>query len=786
VNPDEPYYQGEAWYRTLLTVVNPYPHGRTLLRFAGAGQRTEVFAFTTKVAEHAGGYDAFEVDLTEALETNAGRTQWGGRGSLPLAIRCSNARDFDLVPSDLSDFTLHGGIYRSLEVVYVPAISIEHFTVSPSISDKGGQVALFMELRNPAGLEEEVRCKVALFDAEQQLVCDAEVRLPAWSESRPLKVLEVPAVQRWSVENPRLYTLKVMLSSVHGMTAVEKRFGFRSFEFVENGPFTLNDQRLLLRGTHRHEDHADVGAAMTDEQILAEMQLIKQMGVNFIRLGHYQQNDHVLDLCDELGLLVWEEIPWCRGGLGGDAYQGHAREMLKRMIRQHHHHPSIVLWGLGNENDWPGDFEEFEKSRIRAFMVELHQLAKRKDPSRLTCIRRCDFCSDVVDVYSPSIWAGWYRGNYRQYREELEMTRQRIPRWVHVEWGADCHAGRHAENPYENIGGVTSSDGADERGTDFLRHGGDFRVSRDGDWSETYCCDLIDWHLKEQSTFDWFTGSAYWPFKDFSTPLRKDNPIPYVNQKGVVQRNLEPKEAFYVFQSHWSVVPMVRIYGHTWKYRWGREDDDRLVRIYSNCPEVELFLNGASLGTKRRDPARFPCSGLNWVIPFCEGENSLVAMAHTQEGFVLTDEVKFTYLLEIGDEPVRIALEAQSGDDGAVVLNASLWDVRGRLCVKARNVLRCEVFGEGRLRKDLGCMGGASVVEAANGQAFWHVDVSGAPLIIAVRSAGLETAYYQLSDQNAVLPLEEFPSSEVEFSDRPTAHASRGEYVDGSLERTGA
>ena len=90
----------------------------------------------------------------------------------------------------------------------------------------------------------------------------------------------------------------------------------RSFEFVKNGPFKLNGERLLIRGTQRHEDHAGVAAAMTEDQMRKEMRLIKDLGANFIRLGHHQQSRVILDMCDELGLLVWEEIPWCRGGLG--------------------------------------------------------------------------------------------------------------------------------------------------------------------------------------------------------------------------------------------------------------------------------------------------------------------------------------------------------------------------------------------------------------------------------------------------------------------------------------
>ena len=372
-------------------------------------------------------------------------------------------------------------------------------------------------------------------------------------------------------------------------------------------------------------------------------------------------------------------------------------------------------------------------------------MAKGLDPERMTCIRRCDFCSDVVDVYSPSIWAGWYRGNYRQYREELEASRQHSARWIHVEWGADCHAGRHAEDPYENIGGVASADGVDEREADFLRNGGEFRVSRDGDWSETYGCDLIDWHLKEQASLDWFTGSAYWPFKDFSTPLRRDNPVPFVNQKGVVERNLAPKESFYVFQSHWAVEPMLRIYGHNWKYRWGKQDETKLIRVYSNCAEVELFLNEKSLGVRQRDVTVFPCSGLGWQAAFRRGRNTLKAVARLADGRVLTDEVRFTYLTEIGQKPARVVVKSErSGGDRMFRLDAMLVDERGIPCLKSRAVLRCEIFGEGRQMLHLGCMGGAVEVEAANGHAFWEIEALGHPLVAVVKSSGLAPVYHQI------------------------------------------
>ena len=161
---------------------------------------------------------------------------------------------------------------------------------------------------------------------------------------------------------------------------------------------------------------------------------------------------------------------------------------------------------------------------------------------------------------------------------------------LHIEWGADSHAGRHSEDAGQGIAAVATGHGTDERGLDYKLTGGAPRVSRDGDWSETYACNLFDWHLKVQESLPWLTGAAQWVFKDFTTPLRVENPVPRINQKGVVDaRHDRRRKPYYVFQSYWAEEPMVHIYGHTWPVRWGDADEQKMVKVYSNCEEVELF-----------------------------------------------------------------------------------------------------------------------------------------------------------------------------------------------------
>ncbi len=704
VNPHSTYYQGPGWYRRNLTLSNPFPGGRVLLHFEGAGQICDVYVDEDLVESHTGGYDEWFVDITGYADS---------RDHL-LTVRCSNERDLEIIPSDLSDFNLYGGLYRSVNLVYHPAVHIEsiRITACPDRNRNRG----ILQIEAPLNRREE-RIKGLL-----------EIQAPSGKtviqepmESRDGRFLFNTVLEDtmlWSPDSPALYSCTITLASQEGSSQksgaeYSECFGFRSFEFLKHGPFLLNGERLLLKGTHRHEDHAGVAAAMSDEQIEQEMRMIREMGANFIRLGHYQQSRKVLDLCDRLGILVWEEIPWCRGGLGGSDYKKMGREMLKNMINQHRNHPSVILWGLGNENDWPGDFSKFDEKKIREYMKELHNLSHITDSSRMTAIRRCDFCKDIPDVYSPSIWAGWYRGHYREYREATLKHISEVDHFLHVEWGAASHAGRFSEDPYEGLEDLKTGVGTDERGSDASLYGGIARVSKDGSWSENYACDLFDWTLKEQETMEELTGTAFWPFKDFSTPLRPENPVPYVNQKGVVQRDLTPKESFYVVQSFWSSKPMIRVFGHQWTDRWGDEGEVKEFRVYSNCSRIELFLNGKSLGVRERNSQNFPAAGLRWEAPLHEGEYSLKALA-LDEG--LEDSLRFRYHSTPWGDPARLEGRVIRSSEDEAEIEVFLVDSEGRICLDSRDYVSYSLAGRGQLLKDLGTPGGSSKVQLCNGK----------------------------------------------------------------------
>lgn len=742
VDADVAFYQGPGWYRTHLTIDNPYDNGRTILHFEGAGQKTEIYVNTTKIGSHVGGYDEFSIDITDAIgnykNNNPEATE------IPIAVRCDNTRDVEMIPSDLSDFNVYGGLYRYVNLVYLPPLSLETVLIDYTLDSKfkTAEIAVRSSLKNHSSTDTNVELEFILSDANGKVVKEIKSEEKAWNGSKKLTDFTFKAPQLWHPNNPYLYNLEVAVKANGVRYAENHKIGFRHFEFIKKGPFHVNGERLLLRGTHRHEDHAGVAAAMTESQIREEMLLMKEIGINFIRLGHYQQSPIVLDLCDSLGIFVWEEIPWCRGGLGGEVYREQARRMLTNMVHQHYNHPSVIIWGLGNENDWPGDFPEFNKDSIRAFMSELNDLSHELDPVRKTAIRRCNFCKDIIDVYSPSIWAGWYRGKFTKYQEVSYSEAMEVDHFLHVEWGASHHAGRHSETPDKGLAAI-SSDDADERSGDFLLTGGDPRVSKDGDWSETYACNLIDWHLKEQESMDWLTGTAYWPFKDFSTPLRPENPVPYVNQKGVLQRDFTKKESFYVFQSYWTEEPMVRIYGHTWETRWGDANEDKLVKVYSNCDEAELFLNGKSMGKRERNSQDFPAAGLRWKLQFNEGANQVKVIA-TKGKVVVEDEISFNYQVEKWGTPSVLKIEELEREGNIVTVCAKIYDENGVFCPESKEMVAFELAGNGELLDKLGTWDGTSKIQMYNGRALIKAKLEPGQASISVKSDNAKAAIINL------------------------------------------
>lgn len=702
------YRRGAGWYRRALNL-DSYQAGRRFsLYFEGANTVADVFVNGSRAGGHVGGYVGFTVDITPFIR----------RGDNDLRVRVDNSDDPDLIPSDRSDFVIFGGLTRDVRLEVLPPVSLSRIeTTTPLVSRDSAKSHLRVEIDNP----EQRRGPYAIVaslrapNGNEIAVRTVDFTLggePTYLASADLPILRNPLL--WGPGHPSLYTVVVSLSSGGAkIDQLEQHVGFRWYSFEPNGPFYLNGERLLLRGTQRHEDYAGLGAALPNERHRQDMVMIHDMGANFVRLAHYPQDPEVYRVADSLGLLVWDELPWDRGGVGGDRFRANTRRLLSEQIRQNISHPSIILWSLGNEmGDVVETFNRGDSASLRGFLRDLKSIANALDPARPTAIRQYDAGADVVDVYGPSIWAGWYRGVYADYEKALLDAHSKYPRMLHMEYGADGHYGRHSENPINGAGMRLEPGYAESVGTPVAN------IARDGDWSESYQTDLLDWHLMVTERQSWLPGASQWIFRDFPTPLRPENPIPFVNQKGLFTRDGKAKDSYYVYKAYWTTSPkFVYIVSHTWSERSGLPGKPVAVRVYSNCSSVALSANGKSQGAKPRVVDDFPSQGLRWDVSFAEGRNRVAAVCAGAGEATASDSLDFNYTTAVAGRPSQIALSAKQLPNDHLLIEARLLDGKRQQSLGAADRIYFNSQGAGHLMVDLGTPTGSSVIQAANGYA---------------------------------------------------------------------
>jgi beta-galactosidase len=216
-----------------------------------------------------------------------------------------------------------------------------------------------------------------------------------------------------------------------------------------------------------------------------------------------------------------------------------------------------------------------------------------------------------------------------------------------------------------------------------------------------------------------------------------------MNQKGVVERDLTKKEAYYIFQSYWTTKPMVHIYGHSWPVRWGNEGEEKMVKVYSNCDEVELFHNGKSMGLKKRNSQDFPAAGLRWNVPFSKGENNIKVIAKKGK-IVVEDAISFQYQTEKWGKPAKVVLEKVGEENGIATIGVKLLDDKGVQCLDAANWVRFGLTGDGKLIDNQGTSAGSRYVQLYNGRAIIRVQTNGGNSVVSAKVEKTPTTFLNI------------------------------------------
>lgn len=579
------YYQGKGLYRRVLTLPEVDPHRRYYLKIDAASKAAEVTVNGKSAGSHAGGYTAFVVDVTDYIQKEN-----------IIEITVDNGRK-DITPIS-ADFTFWGGIYRDVWLVSTPE---QHFRMdnmgsdgvfvsTPEVNGQRGKIQVKGEVTNDAETAVTLEVQNQIYSPQGDLLQTRKqkVKLKAGETREFGYVSDVIAnPDLWSPETPSLYKVKTQLFNPKTNEAIDEKtnkVGFRWFAFDGNKGFSLNGKPYKLRGVNRHQDQAPVGVALDDEAHRRDIRLIKELGCNFIRISHYPQDDAIVEMCDELGLLAWEEIPIINIVPDTPGYADNCELNLREMIRQHYNHPSIIAWGYMNEillTVPPVDSPEWQpcKERTVALAQRLEAALKEEDSSRVSVMAfnmtnlYNEIGLDLEDVVGWNLYQGWYVDKLEDFNKWCEDQHRRYPHHPMIisEWGAGSDRRLHT---------------TEGRAFDFSM-----------EYQQTY----VEHYLPFIEEKEWISGCTYWNFIDFNVAARQES-MPRVNNKGLFYNDRTPKDVAYYFKSMWRKdIPVLRIASRDWKVRVGKEGETQQIKLYSNLPEVELFVNGESAGKQVTD-----------------------------------------------------------------------------------------------------------------------------------------------------------------------------------------
>lgn len=597
------YKRGTGVYTKSLVVPQRFSDKRVYLKFDGAASKSDVSIDGRSVGSHVGGYSSHIVDITPYVSPGSTHT---------LAVSVNNS-DRDIPPYS-ADFTFMGGLYRDAWLIGKAPV---HFVfgngpglkVVTRVGDDGMcDACISGQIANFSGKKGRGEVMATLYSPEDKRVAakSIKIKLDSNDTNVPFKLTfdKLADISLWSPESPSLYRVEVLLC-IDGeeIDSVSENLGFRTFGFDDSGRFMLNGRPYKLRGMCRHQDQKPMGIALTDEQHRRDIRMIKEMGANFIRISHYPQDDAVLEMCDRLGLIAWEEIPVIDYVPESGKFADNCEIMLREMIRNHYNHPSIAMWGYMNEIllRMPRENQDATKSRTLVLARRLEQVLVDEDSTRMSTmafhgsdVYHGAGLSGITDVKGWNLYQGWYGGQCRGFEEFLSR--------------------QHREHPDHRL--IVSEYGA---GSDLRLHS---LEPEPFDFSMEYQQQYLEHYLPviEDSVF--VAGASHWNFIDFSSANRAES-MPHINNKGIVTNDRRKKDVFYYYKSVWHDVAsdtVAHIAVRDWPERTDIPDGEgrvtHPVKVYTNLPSVILKANGRTIG--RKEVAN--CHAI-FNVPLIQGDN---------------------------------------------------------------------------------------------------------------------------------------------------------------------
>lgn len=589
------YYRGTCSYEKTFEMPAHEENERVYLQFHGVNASAKVFLNGKEMAMHDNGYSTFRFDITEELQVEN-----------QLKVEVDNSVNERVYPQK-ADFTFYGGIYRDVEFLIV---SEKHF----DLDYYGGPgMKVTADVKNSKGIVEvetytnvqSAAVEINLLDAEGNIVANEIVSLtvPKAKKEEILRdASEGTGVAKatFTVENPHLwngvedpYLYKVQATLIENGKAydrIESVCGIRTFKVDPKKGFFLNGKSYPLRGVSRHQDFKGIGNAISYELMDQDMEMIRDLGANTIRLAHYQHNQYFYDLCDKYGMVVWAEIPYISAHMPGG--RENTFFQMKELIVQNYNHPSIVTWGISNEITISYKHKKDMLDNHHA----LQKFCKELDPTRPTTLACYAMCSPfhpvtkISDIVAWNLYLGWYVPGLILNDAFMKFYHWLYPNRAlgYSEYGAEGMPNLHSSRP------------------------------RRGDHTEEYQAKYHEYMLEcfERHPFLWST--YVWNMFDFAADARDQGGEPGMNHKGLVTFDRKTKkDSYFVYKAYWSKEPFVHLCGKRYEYR---PDKVTNVTVYSNQKEVSLYNNGKLIGTQTGEHV------FKFKVPM-ESENKLEVVA---------------------------------------------------------------------------------------------------------------------------------------------------------------
>ncbi len=597
------YYQKHIFFSSETSANNHY------LKFNAVNQDATVYVNGKEIGNHKGGYTAFNFNISEYINYDTYNV---------IEVTVDNSHNEDIPPLD-ADFTFYGGIYRDVELISLPKqhFSLEDFASEgfyvnyPHVSKEKASIEITTLLKNTALNKVKTALELVLTDADGNVVKTHIETLqlkPQSIDEFKLLLPEIKHPKLWSPDDPYLYKLQLILKDKTGaiVDAKTTNIGFRWVSVDAKKGFYLNGEPIKLIGVNRHQDYEGYGNAVPMTLQKKDIELIKDMGSNVIRFAHYPHARELYKMCDELGILVWTEIPVVNKVTNSEAFFETSIKMQKEHLKQYYNYPSVVMFGYMNEiflrlafDKKESDAEKEERKKYTYQLAkQLEDLTRKEAPNHIT-VMALHFnelynetkIADLSMLVGWNLYFGWYHDTIEDLGVFLDNQHQRYPdRAIMIsEYGPGADVRVSATQPSRY------------------------------DYSQQYQLLLHSGYYNQVEARDYVTGMTAWNFADFGSEFRGET-IPHVNQKGLVQYNREPKEVYYWYQS---VLKEKEPHIHIANY------EDTITLLNSNQYDVTLFSNQKKAKLYVNDiylqNVTFKDGMAIVAVPFVNGINTLKA-----------------------------------------------------------------------------------------------------------------------------------------------------------------